>query len=116
MKEINSGFEHPESFKKFGITKDNYLSHDGYPVANFAELRKLIAELSCLNPDSILFFRGQHTDHRRSYGKKGEASTFLPSIFRGTFRKGELLEKWNKLELATNLLVEKLQTQKIRLW
>ncbi len=115
MKEINSGFEHPESFKKFGITKDNYLSHDGYPVANFAELRKLIAELSCLNPDSILFFRGQHTDHRRSYGKKGEASTFLPSIFRGTFRKRELLEKWNKLELATNLLVEKLKTQKIRL-
>lgn len=110
MKEIHSGFEHPESFKKFGITKDNYLSHDGYPVANFTELRKLIAELSCLNPDSMLFFRGQHTDHRRSYGKKGEASTFLPSIFRGKFRKGELLEKWNKLELATSLLVDKLKT------
>lgn len=110
MKEIHSGFEHPESFSKFGITKDNYLSHDGYPVTNFAELRKLIAELSCLNPDSILFFRGQHTDHRRPYGKMGEASTFLPSIFRGKLRKGDLIEKWNKLELATNLLIDKLKT------
>lgn len=110
MKDIHSGFELPESFAKIGITKDNYLSHDGYPVANFAELRQLIAELSCLNPDSILFFRGQHTDHKRPYGKMGEASTFLPSIFRGKLRKGDLLARWNKLELATNLLVEKLKT------
>ena len=40
----------------------------------------------------------------------GEASTFLPSIFRGKLRKGDLLARWNKLELATNLLVEKLKT------
>lgn len=110
MKNIHSGFELPESFVNIGITKDNYLSHDGYPVSNFAELRQLIAELSCLNPDSILFFRGQHTDHKRSYGKMGEASTFLPSIFRGKLGKGDLLARWNKLELATNLLVEKLKT------
>lgn len=110
MKNIHSGFELPESFVNIGISKDNYLSHDGYPVANFAELRQLIAELSCLNPDSILFFRGQHTDHKRPYGKMGEASTFLPSIFRGKLGKGDLLARWNKLELATNILVEKLKT------
>lgn len=40
----------------------------------------------------------------------GEASTFLPSIFRGKLRKGDLLARWNRLELATNLLVEKLKT------
>lgn len=81
MKGINSNFELPESFGKVGITKDNVLTNDGFLVKNFTELRKLIAELSCLNPEYILFFRGQHTDYKRGYGKKGEASTFLPSIY-----------------------------------
>ena len=110
MKAIKSNFELPESFDEAGISKDNYLAHDGYPVINFAELRQVIAELSCLNPDSILFFRGQHTDHKRTYGKMGEASTFLPSIFRGKLNKGELLMRWNKLDLATSLFLEKLKS------
>lgn len=107
MKEINPNF--PERFINAGITMDNYLSNDGYPVYNFAELRSLIAELSCLHPDSVLFFRGQHTDYKRPYGKKGLASTFLPSIFRGNINQGELMTRWNKLELATSLLVAKIQ-------
>lgn len=107
MKKISPNF--PERFINAGITEDNFLSNDGYPVSNFAELRSLIAELSCLHPDSILFFRGQHTDYKRPYGKKGNASTFLPSIFRGNINQGELMTRWNKLELATSLLVAKIQ-------
>lgn len=110
MKGINSNFELPESFGEVGITKDNVLIKDGFLVKNFTKLRKLIAELSCLNPENILFFRGQHTDFKREYGKKGEASTFLPSLYRGDLKKGDLLDKWNKLELATNLLLEKLKS------
>lgn len=106
MKEIKPNF--PESFTQLGITEDNFLSNEGIVVNNFGELRKYIAELSCLHPDSILFFRGQHTDHKRPYGKKGNASTFLPSIYRGNPSQYELITKWNKLELATELLVKQL--------
>ena len=63
----------PESFEKEGITKENMLFSDGYLIKNFTELRKLIVELSCLNSEYILFFRGPHTDYKRGYGKKGEA-------------------------------------------
>ncbi len=107
MKQITPNF--PKSFIEAGIDKDNYLSNDGLEVADFSELRQKIAELSCLHPDSVLFFRGQHTDHKRLYGKKGEASTFFPSIYRGNLKTGELLERWNKLEVATQYLVEKLK-------
>lgn len=100
----------PNRFNENGITKDNFLHEDGLEIHKFIELREAVAELSCLHPDSILFFRGQHADYKRVYsgGKKG--STFFPSIYRGnpTKRKRELNWRWNRLELATALLTKEL--------
>lgn len=107
MKEIKPKI--PKSLEAKGVTIDNYLSDDGcVPVENFADLRQKIAELSCLHPDSVLFFRGQHTDYKRNYGKMGDASTFLPSIYRENPKSEELLKRWNMLEFATYLLVKEL--------
>ena len=108
MKEISLTF--PESFKELGITEENYLSSEGIPIERFSELRKYIAELSCIYPDSILYFRGQTNDHKRPYGKKGDASTLFPSIYRKEPKPKELADRWDKLLLATDLLVEKLKS------
>lgn len=108
MKEISLTF--PESFKEFGITEENYLSSEGIPIVRFSELRKYVAELSCIYPDSILYFRGQTNDHKRPYGKKGNASTFFPSIYRKEPNTKELANRWDKLLLATEMLVERLES------
>lgn len=107
MKEVSLNF--PESFIDLGITKENYLSSDGIAIQSFSELRKYVAELSCIYPDAILYFRGQTNDHKRPYGHKGNASTLFPSIYRKEPKPKELANRWDKLLLATDLLVEKLQ-------
>lgn len=100
----------PEAFTENGITKDNFLQGDGLDINSFNDLRKIVAELSCLHPDSIVFFRGQHTDHKRKYSNKGiEGSTFLPSIYRGQPTKQILRQRWQRLELATNLLKKEIK-------
>lgn len=99
----------PCRFIQNGITKENFLYEDGLEIHTFNELRQAVAELSCLHPDSILFFRGQHTDHKRKYSSGKAGSTFLPTIYRGNPSKRELNSRWNRLELATNLLVNELK-------
>ncbi len=107
MKEVSLTF--PESFIDKGITTENYLSGEGITVEKFSELRKYVAELSCIYPDSILYFRGQTNDHKRPYGKKGMASTLFPSIYRKDPKPKELTNRWEKLNLATDLLVKELK-------
>lgn len=57
-----------------GISK-----YEPMPIYTFRELVYEVAELSCLNKDHLLFYRGQNHDHRN----KGGASTLYPSIYRG---------------------------------
>jgi hypothetical protein len=52
---------------------------DAYVVQNYHELMQMVAYLSFLNKDYLLFYRGQGRD----FTNKGSASTFYPNIYRG---------------------------------
>lgn len=81
---------------------------DGVFVKTYEELVKEIAELSYLNPDSILFFRGQTAD----YKNKSSTTTIYPSIYReDRITKNELRYKFDVLGAASALLVEKFEFQ-----
>lgn len=88
--------------------KDKYNNDDirraeACHVDSFAELMKYIAQLSYLNKDYLLFFRGQSSD----YKNKAEASTFYPSIYRGErLSKQELEIRFELLKSASSRLVE----------
>lgn len=72
-------------------------------VNSFKELMKYIAQLSYLNKDYLLFFRGQSSD----YKNKAEASTFYPSIYRGErLSKTELEIRFEFLKSAASRLVD----------
>lgn len=93
-----------------GITADNLLSGDGCLVETYKQLREYIAELSCIHPDSVLFFRGQKTDYKRPRGTRSqEGSTFLPTIYRDNPDSSTLLDRWSRLEAATNRLSKELE-------
>ncbi|MFA6366116.1 MAG: hypothetical protein WCX13_02885, partial [Candidatus Hydrogenedentales bacterium] len=48
--------------------RDSVPRSDAFPVATYNELMKTVAELSYLNRDCLLFFRGQARDHRNKAG------------------------------------------------
>lgn len=105
----------PHSLSKQGsveFTAENIASLDGYIVNTFSELSKKCAELSCANPDVLLFYRGQCLDYKTSANKTGKSS-FYPSMYRGKMNAQELSLKWRKLEAATKLLRVKLIENKI---
>lgn len=52
---------------------------DAVPIGSFSDLVREVAQLSYLNKDHLLFFRGQARDHRNKAG----SSTLYPSIYRG---------------------------------
>lgn len=94
------------------FTPENIAMSDGYVVKTFSELSKKCAELSCANPDVLLFYRGQCFDYKTSENKTGKSS-FYPSMYRGKIDARELDLKWRKLDAATKLLREKLIDKKI---
>lgn len=59
-----------------------------FPVKDYRTLVEQIAKLAFLNKDYLLFFRGQSQDYR----KKGGASSFYPSIYRGDILSQEELQ------------------------
>jgi hypothetical protein len=68
-----------------------------YKVKNFEGLVKLVAQLSYLNPEWSLFFRGQTAD----YKNKNELTSLYPSIYRSKegllIREKSLIKKYEKL-------------------
>lgn len=75
--------------------------YDAIPIKSFRALVCEVAELSCLNRDWLLFYRGQTHDYR----SKGNSSTLYPSIFRGeSISKTELELRFSFLQtMAANL-------------
>lgn len=67
---------------------------EAVPIASFAKLVHEVANLSYLNKDHLLFFRGQALDHRNKAG----SSTLYPSIYRGERVTRE------QLDLAVSIL------------
>lgn len=75
------------------------------PVENYLDLANRVAELQYLNPQYVMMFRGQRSDHRDSKG----ATTLRPNIFRGAdlqTRDRILIPLFNRLREAERLLVE----------
>ena len=76
---------------------------DAYPIKTFRELVEVIAELSYLNKDNLLFFRGQIRD----YKNKAQTSTIYPSIYRGDrLSKSEIEIRFDILNSAARRLCD----------
>jgi hypothetical protein len=92
-----------EFYKVKNVAKAN-----AFPVKTYRELTEIIAKLSYLNKDHLLFFRGQKADYKNSNG----LSTFYPTIYREDYLlKTKLDLKFEKLEIACKLLVDKLSSE-----
>ena len=87
---------------------DAVARRDAYPIATYNALVRKIAELSYLNRDNLLFFRGQSRDFRNKAG----ASTLYPSLYRrNVLSKGKLEYEFDLLEELSALLIE--ETRKV---
>lgn len=106
----------PQIFADNHIDKYNLDESEGVEITTYSQLREIVAELSCLHPESVLFFRGQAEDFKRNITKQKnkkstscQVSTFFPSIYRGV-QDGKMLEqRWKDLNSATQLLQDKLK-------
>lgn len=88
----------------------NVAGYDGYPVSTFRKLVEETAKLAYLNPDHLLFYRGQAND----YKNKGLRSTFYPSIYRAEYLpKRELDNLFRILDGACKQLVTLFESDKI---
>jgi hypothetical protein len=82
-----------------------------YPVSTYRELVEQVAELSYLNKDYLLFFRGQGVDYRNRTG----SSTFYPTIYRGDYvPQREVNNRFRLLEHAARKLREIFESEKIQ--
>lgn len=83
--------------------KDSVAKHDAFPVATYDTLMKTVAELSYLNRDCLLFFRGQPEDYRN----KANATTLYPTLYRkNIISKANLQYNFTVLKEISNILVE----------
>ena len=81
-----------------------------FPVQTYHELVRKVAQLSFLNKDYLLFFRGQDQD----YQNKAGSSTFYPTIYRKEILTSqEIRARFELLEVATNKLLEAFDREKL---
>jgi len=82
---------------------DSVARQEAYPVGSYDELMRIVAELSYLNRDNLLFFRGQAKDFRNKAG----ATTLYPSLYRkNVITKARLEYDFSMLKEISALLVE----------
>jgi len=82
---------------------DSVSRQEAFPVATYDELMRIVAELSYLNRDNLLFFRGQTRDHRNKAG----ATSLYPSLYRkNVITKTKLENDFAMLKEISGLLVE----------
>jgi uncharacterized protein YutE (UPF0331/DUF86 family) len=81
-----------------------------YPIKTFGELVRQIANLSYLNKDNLLFFRGQTQD----FLNKAGVSTFYPSIYREeNLPQREVVYQFELLDHASRQLRELFTKNKV---
>lgn len=83
---------------------------DGYYVPTYRDLVEQIANLSYINKDYLLFFRGQKSDHKMP---NSERSSFYPTIYRGYLRDDDLLDKFKTLDIASEKLKRLLEENNV---
>lgn len=94
---------------KLGDKNINIAKSEAVYVDTFDMLVKEVAELSYLNQDYMLFYRGQSKD----YHNKSDATTLYPTIYRGErISKNELRYKFDNLKTASSMLVDKISKYK----
>lgn len=76
---------------------------EGYYISTYRELVEQVANLSYINKDYLLFFRGQTQDYKKVNSRK---STFYPTIYRGYLPEEELKYSFDKLNIASEKLVK----------
>jgi hypothetical protein len=82
----------------------------GFPASTFRQLVEQVAQLSYLNKDYLLFFRGQASDYKNSYGN----STFYPTIYRSDYLTQQELDfRFDKLNSASKILTELLEKNRV---
>jgi hypothetical protein len=92
------------------IGNTNVAVADAYPVSSYRDLINQVAQLSYLNKDHLLFFRGQDRDYRN----RAHASTFYPIIYRGEqTTKHELDIQFDRLTVAAKQLCDVLRNNNI---
>jgi hypothetical protein len=99
-----------EQIKSF-IGSDDVAVSQGFPVKSFRDLQMHMAQLSCLNKDYILFYRGQKSDYKAD--SRSKESSFYPTIYRGVLTPDLKEIRWRQLEYASRKLVEYLREEKI---
>ncbi len=81
-----------------------------FPIKTFRGLVEHIARLSYLNPDHLLFYRGQNTD----FLNKAGSTTIYPGIYRSeNTSKEELRHRFALLEQAGKELVKRWRDSKL---
>lgn len=82
---------------------DSVARQEAYPVGSYDELMRIVAELSYLNRDNLLFFRGQAKDFRNKAG----STTLYPSLYRkNLITKARLEYDFALLKEISALLIE----------
>jgi len=82
---------------------DSVSRQEACRVPTYNELVKIVAELSYLNRDNLLFFRGQAKDYRNKAG----ATTLYPSLYRkNVITKARLGYDFSMLKEISAILVE----------
>ncbi len=81
-----------------------------FGVNTFRSLVEHVARLAYSNPDGLLFFRGQNRDYQSKRG----ATSLYPAIYRGdSLAARELRHRYDLLEQAAQLLVDRFKTANI---
>jgi hypothetical protein len=81
-----------------------------FPVQTYHELVRKVAQLSFLNKDYLLFYRGQDQD----YQNKAGSSTFYPNIYRKEILTAqEIRSRFELLDVATYKLIESFDNEKL---
>lgn len=97
------------NYLKMRISQDQILESEGFYIESFTNLYETIAQLSYINNDYLLFFRGQKED----YKNKASKSTLYPSIYRGQLDKAEIKYRFNLLKGAEKELIKTCQEENI---
>ena len=81
-----------------------------FPIQSYHELVRKVAQLSFLNKDFLLFFRGQSQDFQNKAG----SSTFYPAIYRKDILTAqEIRSRFELLDIATFKLIEAFDREKL---
>lgn len=81
-----------------------------FHIDNYRDLVEHVAQLSYLNRNHLVFFRGQDKD----YQSKAGGSTLYPAIYRGdNLLHAELEVRFQQLEVAGRTLVKLFEEHKI---